>query len=163
MKKTLVISLIIVFILALISIIFISKSKTSNSNRTDIYQASDFIATIDADDVLTTNKITATITYVGKDDKIVVYHGMSIFSFSVQEKNGTFKYPTIVAMPLPLGITTLIQNKPKIEEYDLSKELMKKLIPGKTYEFKANANFSLDKNFNKDITFSLPVSAIVTR
>ncbi|MCU7666995.1 hypothetical protein [Bacillus thuringiensis] len=161
MKKTLFISLIIVFILALISSIFISKSKTSKFSRTDIYQVGDFIATIDADDVLKTNKVKATITYVGKDDKVVVYHGISIFSSNIQEKNGTFKYEP--AMPFPLGKTTLIRNKPKIEEYEFPKQIIQKLKPGKTYEFKADASFSLDKHFNKDTAFSLPVSASLTR
>ncbi|PFJ31004.1 MULTISPECIES: hypothetical protein [Bacillus cereus group] len=161
MKKNLVISLIIIFILALISIIFISKPKTSNSNRTDIYQVGDFIATIDADDVLQTNKVTATITYIGKNDKIVVYNGYRIFNFSIEEKNGTFNYPSM--MPLPLGKTTLIRNKPKVEEYEFPKQIIQKLKPGKTYEFKAHAGFSFEKNFHKNNTFSLPVSAILTR
>lgn len=167
MKKTLVISLIIVFILTLIISIFILKSKTNNPHRNDVYQVDDFIATIDADDVLKTNKIKATITYVGKNNERAIYNGGRIFSFSVQEKNGTFKYPFMVTMayPMPLSLekTVLFRNKPKIEEYEFPKQIIQKLKPGKTYEFKVDVSFSLDKNVTEDNNLNLNVSSVLTR
>lgn len=116
----------------------------------------DFKVSIYVEDGEKDLNVYATITYIGEEDKLDIYHGGSIFFFNIYEIDGEFEH--IGGMNQPLLTTTL--TKEEAHRIKFNNPVLDTLEPGK-YEFEAVADFSLDADDVLGTTIEIPVSVIV--
>lgn len=124
------------------------KPKITNESK----QVDDFKVSINVEKDL---NVYAAITYIGDAAEKDIYHGGSIFFFSVYQQDGDFEH--LDSMEQPLLTTTLIRNEPHRVKFKGIEKL--KLKTG-TYEFKAIADFSLDSDDVLGTKIEIPVSKI---
>ena len=127
------------------------KPQVNNGSKT----VDDFKVSINVQQSQKVQKMYATITYMGDEPEIDIYHGGSIFFFNINQQDGDFEYEG--AMNLPLLTTTLIRNKSHRVDFNGIEKF--KLESG-TYEFEAIANFSLDSNNIIESKMEIPVYCI---
>lgn len=125
--------------------------STYESKQTDDFKVSIHVENVEKD-----VQVYATITYVGEEDQIDIYHGGSIFFFNVHQIDGNFEH--IGGMDQPLLTTTLAKGE--AHEVEFTYPSIASLHPG-TYEFEAIANISLDADNVVGTKMEIPVSVIV--
>jgi hypothetical protein len=125
------------------------QPKITNESK----QVNDFNVSINVEDGEKNLNVYVTITYVGEEAKIDIYHGGSIFFFNVYQQDGDFEY--IGSMEQPLLTTTLIRNEPHRVNFKGIETL--KLKQG-TYKFEAIADFSLSSDDVLGTKIEIPVS-----
>jgi hypothetical protein len=116
-------------------------------------QVDDFNVSINVENGEKNLNVYATITYVGEEAEVDIYHGGSIFFFNVYQQDGEFEY--IGSMEQPLLTTTLIRNEPHSVHFKGIETL--KLKQG-TYKFEAIADFSLSSDDVVGTKIEIPVS-----
>lgn len=122
----------------------------------EVNQEGDFEVSMNVEKVDETLDVYATITYLGEEDKRIIYHGGSIFFFNIYQLDGDFEF--LGGMDQPLLSTILKQNEKHRVEFNHPG--LKELKPG-IYEFEAIANISLDDENMRESTGEIPVSKIV--
>lgn len=127
------------------------KPKITNESKT----VADFKVTINVQKSHKDPKVYATITYIGVEAEKDIYHGGSIFFFTIDQQDGDFEY--VETMTLPLITTTLVKNKPLRVDFNGIKRI--ELLAG-TYKFEAIANFALDSDKVTESKIEIPVYKI---
>ena len=130
-----------------------TEENESVNPKVDAEQLEDFKVAIHVEEDL---NVYATITYVGEEAEKEIYHGGSIFFFNVYQEDGNPVYES--SMPLPLITTTLTQNEPLREDFNMIKDIE---INSGTYEFEAIAMFSLDEDDVLGTSIDMTVSKMV--
>ncbi len=163
MKKLMLSGVLMVLIVSmgLVGCGYDGNNETDSTVEPEEYEATerdgDFEVTIEVDGKDNDLSVAASITYLGDEDTIDIYHGGSIFYFNIYQQDGDFQY--LGAMDAQLHSTKLVQNEP--HRVEIHYPILEELEPG-TYEFEAEAVFSLDEENIADSTINLPVSVIIT-
>lgn len=137
------------------------NNETDHTEDPEEYEATereeDFEVTMEVISEANDLSVTASITYLGDEETIVIYHGGSIFYFNIYQQDGDFEY--LGAMDAQLIWTELRQNEP--HRVDIDYPILEELEPG-TYEFEAEAVFSLDEEEIMDTQITIPVRVTIT-
>ena len=163
MKKIILLSLVLFLILSLglFGCGYDQNNTSSNSEEPEVTEAlereGDFevqIEVVRSEEGLT---VEASITYLGDEDKVDIYHGGSIFYFNIYEQDGDFEY--LGAMDAQLLTTELLPKEP--HNIEINYPILEELEPG-IYEFEAEAVFSLDEEHITDTMINIPASVMVS-
>lgn len=154
--------MIVIFSVLLLGLCGCGTSNNNEENRSgepqitnESKQVDDFKVSINVENVEKGLNVYATITYLGEEDEIDIYHGGSIFFFNIYQQDGDFDY--LGSMEQPLLTTTLIRNEPHKVNFTEIETL--KLKQG-TYKFEAIADFSLSSDDVLGTKIEIPVSKI---